>query len=162
MFRCIRRGILDDPNNYRGITLLSTIGKLFSKIINSRLNIWGGETYNVYIEAQAGYRKGMGTVDNIFVLQGIINHILNQNKKLYTAFVDFTKAFDFIVRDIIWYKLIKLGVRGKILNIVRSMYNVVKSKIKFNNEISNDSFTCYLGVRQGESLSPFLFSYVFK
>jgi len=38
------------------------------------------------------------------------------------------------------------------------MYNVVKSKIKFNNEISNDSFTCYLGVRQGESLSPFLFS----
>ena len=116
------------------------------------------ETYNVYIEAQAGYRKGMGTVDNIFVLQGIINHILNQNKKLYTAFVDFTKAFDFIVRDIIWYKLIKLGVRGKMLNIVRSMYNVVKSKIKFNNEISHDSFTCYLGVRQGESLSPFLFS----
>ena len=38
------------------------------------------------------------------------------------------------------------------------MYNVVKSKIKFNNEISHDSFTCYLGVRQGESLSPFLFS----
>ncbi len=44
------------------------------------------------------------------------------------------------------------------LNIVRSMYNVVKSKIKFNNEISHDSFTCYLGVRQGESLSSFLFS----
>jgi hypothetical protein len=118
----------------------------------------GGGQYNVYIEAQAGYRKGMGTIDNIFVLQGIITHILNQSKKLYTAFVDFTKAFDFIVRDIIWYKLIKLGVRGKILNLVRSMYNIVKSKIKFNNEIRNDSFTCYLGVRQGGSLSPFLFS----
>jgi len=38
----------------------------------------------MYIEAQDGYRKGMGTVDNIFVLQGIITHILNQNKKLYT------------------------------------------------------------------------------
>ena len=73
----------------------------------------------------------MGTVDNIFVLQGIITHILNQKKKLYTAFIDFTKAFDFVVRDIIWYKLIKLGIRGKILNIVRSMYNVVKSKIKY-------------------------------
>ena len=60
--------------------------------------------YNVYIEAQAGYRKGMGTVDNIFVLQVIITHILNQNKKLYTAFVDFTKAFDFIVRYIILNK----------------------------------------------------------
>ena len=36
-----KKGDLDDPNNYRGITLLSTIGKLFSKIINSRLNMWG-------------------------------------------------------------------------------------------------------------------------
>ena len=152
-----KKGDLDDTANYRGITLLSTIGKLFSKIINNRLSVWG-DKYNVYIEAQAGFRKGMGTVDNIFVLQGIISHILNQNKKRYTAFIDFTKAFDFDVRDIIWYKLIKLGIRGKILNIVRSMYNVVKSKIKYNNEISHESFTCFLGVRQGESLSPFLFS----
>jgi hypothetical protein len=142
--------------NYRGITLLSTMGKLFTKVLNNRLTYWA-ENYNVYIEAQAGFRKNMGTVDNIFVLHGVINHVLNTGKRLYAAFVDFTKAFDFVVRDIIWYKLLKLGVRGKILNVIQSIYENVKSKIKHHNTLSDD-FSCLLGVRQGESLSPFLFS----
>ena len=71
-------------------------------------------------------------------------------------FVDFKKAFDFINRDIIWYKLIKLGVRGMTLNIIKSMYAEVKARVKFNNELS-ESFDSYLGVRQGECLSPFCF-----
>ena len=41
----------------------------------------------------------MGTVDNIFVLHGIISHMLNEGKRLYCAFIDFTKAFDYVVRD---------------------------------------------------------------
>ena len=44
----------------------------------------------------------MSTVGNIFILNSLITHVLNQNKKLYCAFVDFTKAFDFIVRAILW------------------------------------------------------------
>ena len=57
--------------NYRGITLLSTLRKLFTRILNNRLNKWA-EMYNVYIEAQVGFRKHMGTVDNIFVLNGLM------------------------------------------------------------------------------------------
>ena len=71
--------------------------------------------------------------------------------------MDFTKAFDSVVREVIWYKLIKIGVRGKILNIIMSMYKHVKSKVKINNSISI-GFECNLGVRQGECLSPFLFA----
>ena len=63
----------------------------------------------------------MGTTDNLFVL-GLISHALSKGEKLFCAFVDFTKAFDYVVRDILWYKLIKLGVRGKILNVVMSMW----------------------------------------
>ena len=99
----------------------------------------------------------MSSVDNIFFLHGIINHLLNKGEKLFCAFVDFTKAFVYLVRDIIWFKLIKLGVRGKILDIIRSMYQNVKSKVKYDNSISS-SFECSLGVRQGEYLSPFLFA----
>ena len=43
------------------------------------------------------------------------------------------------------------------LNIIKSMYEDVKSRVKFNNELS-EPFDSYLGVRQGECLSPFLFS----
>ena len=151
-----KKGNLNDENNFRGITLLSVIGKLFTCILNNRLTDWA-EKYHVYIEAQAGFRTRMGTVDNIFVLHGVISHMLNKGKQLYCAFIDFTKAFDYIVHDNLWSKLIKLGIRGKILNIIKSMYMSVKSRVKLQGQLSN-AFSCALGVRQGESLSPFLFS----
>ena len=99
----------------------------------------------------------MSTVDNVFVLHSLITHYVNENKKLYSAFIYFKKAFDFVVKHILWYKLIQSGVRGKILNIVQSMYSSIKSRVKFDNNVSDD-FTSFMGVRQGEYLSPFLFS----
>ena len=116
-----KKGDANEVENYRGITLLSTLGKLFTRVINNRLNEWA-ENYSVLIEAQAGFRIHMSTVDNIVVLHGLISHILNQGKRLFCAFIDFTKAFDYIVRDNLWYKLIKVGLRGKLLYIIKSMY----------------------------------------
>ena len=71
--------------------------------------------------------ENMGTVDNIFVLNGLNTHCINENKYLYCCFVDFTKAFDYIDRDILWYKLIKIGVRGQMLNI---MIHLQQCKVK--------------------------------
>ena len=88
----------------------------------------------------------MSTIDNIFVLHGLISHILNTENKLYCAFIDFTKAFDYIVRENLWYKLIKLGIREKILTIMKSIYSNVKSRVKFCNKLGNE-FPCSLGVR---------------
>ena len=116
-----KKGNTSNIDNYRGITLLSVLGKLFTRILNTSLMDWA-ESYYVYIETQAGFRAGMGTADNGFVFHGLITHLVNQGKKLFRAFVDFKKAFDFINKDIIWYKHIKLGVRGKMLNVIRSMY----------------------------------------
>ena len=71
--------------------------------------------------------------------------------------MDFTKAFDYVERDILWYKLIKIGFRGHMLNIIKSMYNTVKSKVK-NNDTLSEAFSCNIGVHRGECLSPFLFA----
>ena len=98
----------------------------------------------------------MGTVDNIFVLHGLITHMLNTGKKLYCTFIDFTKAFDYVVQDNLRYKIITLGIRGKISNIIKSIYANVKLRVKFCNKLGNQ-FTCSLGVRQGECLSSILF-----
>ena len=151
-----KKGDINEVSNYRGITLLSTLGKLFTRILNNRLTEWA-ENYNVYIEAQAGFRKHMGTVDNIFVLNGLSTHCLNENRYLYCCFVDFTKAFDYVDKDILWYKLIKIGVRGQMLEIIRSIYKNVKSRVKNKNTLS-EAFSCNIGVRRGECLSPFLFA----
>ena len=151
-----KKGSLNDVENYRGITLLSALGKLFTRVVNNRLSKWA-ENYFVLIEAQAGFRAGMSTVDDIFVMHGLISQILNQDQMLYCAFIDFTKAFDYVVRENLWYKLVKLGLRGKILNIIKSIYRAVKSRVKYGNKLGNE-FYCKLGVRQGECLSPLLFS----
>ena len=77
----------------------------------------------------------MSTIDNIFVLNGHITHCINSSEYLYCCFVDFTQAFDYVERDILWYKLIKIGIRGHMLDIIKSMYNTVKSRVKNNNNV---------------------------
>ena len=71
--------------------------------------------------------------------------------------MDYSKAFDFVVHDNLWYKLLKLGLRGKIIHILCSMYSCMKTNV-FNNCEKSEPFECKLGVRQGECLSPFLFA----
>ena len=56
-----------------------------------------------------------------------------------------------------WADPLSCGVSGKIFNVIRSMYNTIKTKV-FSNGIDSDPYFSYLGVRQGECLSPFLFS----
>ena len=95
----IKKGKLSDVNKFRGVTLLSTLGKLFTRILNTRLTKWA-EEYYIYIEAQAGFRTNMSTTDNVFVLHGLINHMLNTGSRLYCGFVVFSKAFDFDVAHV--------------------------------------------------------------
>lgn len=66
-----------------------------TRVLNNRLTDWA-EQYYVYIESQAGFRAKMGTVDNIFMLHGLISYVVDQGKKLCCAFVDFTKPFDYV------------------------------------------------------------------
>ena len=58
---------MSDVNNFRGITLLSTLGKLFTKVLNNRFTFWA-HTYDIISDSQAGFPKGRGTIDNIFII----------------------------------------------------------------------------------------------
>ena len=77
--------------------MLSTLKKLISRILNNRL-IDCAKEYSICVESQAGFHKQIGTVDNVFVLHGLTTPLLNKNKKIYAAFIDFTIAFDYVVR----------------------------------------------------------------
>ena len=151
-----KKGDLNNPANYRGIVLLSVLGKLFTRVLNNRLNQWA-EEYGVYVEAQNGFRKNRGTIDNLFILQQLINDHIENGKTLYTFFVDFTKAFDYVVRDNLWLKLLDCGANGKMLKIIMSMYECVKTCIYVDGSTSSPIYS-KLGVGQGECLSPFLFA----
>ena len=77
-----KKGSTNNVDNYRGITLLSTLGKLFTRKLNNRLMYWA-EDYSVYIEAQVGFRESMSNSDHIFSLHGFITHCLNNAKNCF-------------------------------------------------------------------------------
>ena len=85
-----KNGDMSDVNNFRGITLLSTLGKLFTKVLNNRLIFWS-DTYDIISDSQAGFRKGWGTIDNIVIIQSIVDYSLEQGEKVYCDFIDFEK-----------------------------------------------------------------------
>ena len=67
----------------------------------------------------------------------IIQKRLNNKKRLYCAFIDLQRAFDSVYRNALWYKLIKYGVDGKLLKLLRSMYSAVKSCVRHLNTLSD-------------------------
>ena len=144
------------PENYRPITLLSCLGKLFTSIINNRLTAFA-ERYEKISHSQAGFRKGFSTIDNLFVIQSLIEMTKSSKKKLYCAFIDFKQAFDNVWRNGLWSKLINNEINGKCLILIQNMYNSIKSRVSTNEGMSA-FFPCCKGVRQGENLSPLLFS----
>ena len=72
-----KSGSRNDPNNYRGITLLNIMYKIFSNIINECLITWT-QTFHILDEAQAGFRKGYSAIDNIFTLQSMVKKYLSK------------------------------------------------------------------------------------
>ena len=142
--------------DYRGITILSNLGKLFTKIINTRLTKWADDN-SVLLESQYGFRKGKGTRDCMFILNGLIEFMFSKGLKLYCCFIDYQKCFDYIHRASLWSKLIKEGVSSKTIRLLQNMYGKMKLFVK--DEENKGFFLSSCGVLQGESTSPLLFSF---
>ena len=124
-----KKGSTTDVNNYRGITLVSCLSKIFTTVLNKRIeNIC--EQHNIISDAQFGFRKGRSTADAIFILMSLVQNFLSVNKRLYVFFVDMMKCFDSIYRKSLWIKLYKSGIQGKFPRIIRDMYSNVKSCVK--------------------------------
>ena len=76
-----KKGDKHNVNNYRGITIISCIGKLFTRILNNRLSKWAEKEHKIN-ESQLGFRKEKSTTDCIFILNGLIDILFSKGKKL--------------------------------------------------------------------------------
>lgn len=150
------KGDSKDPNNYRPITILSCLGKLFTSILNQRLTTYLDDN-NIMDENQAGFRQGYSCSDQIFTLHFLVEILKKRRKKLFCAFIDFSQAFDNLWRVGLWHKLLQKSVDGKFFRVIYNMYQNIKSCISLQDKVST-SFKSEIGVRQGENLSPLLFS----
>lgn len=146
-----------DPSNYRGLTITSSIGKLFNRVLNMRLDKFLVK-YKIIDDSQIGFKQKARTSDHMFVLKTIIDKYCNRKDgRVYACFVDFQKAYDTVIHAGIKIKLLEMGVGTLFYNTIKSMYSVSKSCIKVNNVIT-DSYNIKIGVKQGDNLSPNLFN----
>lgn len=141
-------------DNYRGISLLSSTGKVLSTILNNRLTTIA-EYHNP--ECQAGFRKNRGCNDMIFSLRQLQEKCIEQNQPLYICFVDFSKAFDTVPRDLLWEVLRKFGCPPKFLHLIKALHTNTSASVNVNGENSS-KFPVTIGTRQGCILAPTLFN----
>jgi hypothetical protein len=144
------------PDNYRGISLLSIVSKVYTSVLNNRLKQWSEEN-NIITDAQEGFRKGRSTTNHIFSLHALIEKQFLSDSKLYVAFMDFRKCYDTINRSILWSVLSKSGIQGKMLMALKGIYSSVQSCVLCNGGLS-EYFQCLQGLKQGCILSPEIFS----
>ena len=156
IFSIYKSGGRDNPSNYRGITLSNCLGKLFNSILYQRI-IDNVEKENVLSHSQAGFRKNYRTSDHIFTLFSLLKKYLKEGKYFYTCFVDFKKAYDSIWRNGLLHKLEKLGITGKILKVIKSMYSSPNVSLIYGDKITT-SFPTNVGLKQGDILSTIFFN----
>ncbi|RXN14061.1 RNA-directed DNA polymerase from mobile element jockey-like protein [Labeo rohita] len=152
------KGDRSDCNNYRGISLLSTVGKVFARVALAHLQVLASR---VYPESQSGFRVGRSTVDMIFSLRQLQEKCQEQQMPLYIAFIDLTKAFDLVSRSGLFSLLQKIGCPQHLLAVVTSFHDNMHSTVCYSGETSK-AFQVSSGVKQGCVLAPTLFGIFFS
>ena len=112
-----KKGDLSNCANYRGITLLSVPGKVFSRILLNRMK----DAVDAQLrDQQACFRKDRSCTDQITSLRIILEQSQEWNSSLYINFLDFEKAFDSVDRGSLWKLLRHFGVPEKITKSSRT------------------------------------------
>ena len=112
---------LDDPDNYRGISISSCFAKLYSLVLNERL-IDATEKFDLISQEQIGFLKRFRTTDHSFIINSIVNKLVKENNKTtYLASVDLRKAYDRIDMKLLIYKLRQTGTSSKLLATLEAM-----------------------------------------
>lgn len=149
-----KKGDRKQCDNYRGITLLNTIMKIYEQIINNRIR---PILESQISKSQSGFMSGRSTQDHIFTIKQIIEKRDQQNKKLYLAFIDLEKAFDTVPREKVWKGLEERKIHKKIIRKIKDIYETNINYIIKDN-LRSSGFKTEKGLRQGGALSPTMFN----
>ncbi|CAH2088107.1 unnamed protein product [Euphydryas editha] len=125
------KGDRSDCNSYRGISLLSTSGKVFARILLNRL-IPVSEA--LLPETQFGFRPERGTGEAIFSVRQLQEKSREQGQPMFLCFVDLEKAFDSIPREAMWKILTKMGCPDKFVRMIRLLHDGMTCCISVNGE----------------------------
>ena len=148
---CFRHGVIipipkdrrkdqTDPSNYRGISLLSSISKLFEKLILHRLE----DLQSTLNPLQGGFRKGVSCLHTAFIFQEAVASLREQKKKAYVAFLDVRKAFDTVWHPGLMVKLHSKNIPLYLWHLLFSWYSCLTSSVLWCSNMSRGREPFYL------------------
>ena len=146
LFVLFKSGSKLDCNNYRGISIIDSLAKLFDLLILNRIKLWANID-----PCQAGAQKSRGCLEQIFSIRFLCDYTIFKKKKLFLLFVDFQKAYDVVPRHKL-LEVLEINGCGKcMLKIIQAMYKCTKSVLKAS------IITSTTGIKQGSPSSCYLF-----
>ena len=147
MFNIFKKGDRLSPDNYRGISVLMYLPKLYDAILSQRLRSWYSTLYE-----QAGAKPKRGCEEQILTLRLLIEIARKCCNSLFIAFVDYAKAYDNVDRLKMLKFLDDKGCGTKFLNALKATYNGTLG------QIGDEYFETCAGVKQGTATSCPLFT----
>ena len=143
-----KKGKRYDLNNYRPISLISNLYKVFMKVITNRLTTTMDENQP---SEQAGFRAGYSMIDHLQAVREIIEKCQEFNINLYIAFIDYKKLFDSIEHFKVLEALRIMSINSKYIRVVGKIYLDGRAKVKTEQE--GAMFRVKRGVKQGDPIS---------
>ena len=150
-----KKGVSTLVSNYRPISILNTINKIFEKILHIRLTKFI-EDSNLLYKYQFGFRKNHSTELALIEIVDQIRLSLDNNNMTCGIFIDLSKAFDTVNHDILIGKLEHYGIRGKALDLIRSYLND-REQYAIIDKCKSSTKPIRCGVPQGSVLGPLFF-----
>ena len=152
-----KKGDVEDVSNYRPICSLPAMYKLFSTILYGRLYPMLDQNQ---AEDQAGFRKTYQTTDHLATYRMLEQKCQEWGIKMWTATVDFMKAFDSISHNSIWEALLSCNVDHGYVCLLRKIYKDQKASVQTDEE--SEIFDIQKGSKQGDPMSSLLFNTVLQ
>ena len=150
-----KKGSRTEGGNYRGISLLSVAGKILAKVLLNRLQPL---SESIIPETQCGFRPGRGNPAWFSLpARQVQEKCREQGRDLCLAFIDLTKAFDSVNREVLWACLARLGCPPTFVNITRQLHEGMEGCVLYDGEQSG-SFNINTCVKQCCVIAPTLFS----
>jgi len=148
-----KKGSVEDPSNYRPISLLQSLYKIYATMIQMRMA--NGIEEKIW-KTQYGCRAKHSTEEALFITRRIQDFYETHGDNFFMLFLDWEKAFDKVDQDMLLNALFRLNIPPKLVKIIASFYNEPKFRIK-DSEGNSAYRKQRAGIRQGCPLSPYLF-----